>query len=406
MVTDTLFARQAIYDKEMKLTAYELLFRSNNQNESCVDNNDPAVAKMATSSVITNIFANVGTRRVVGKKNIFINFSRESLIEGIPKLLPRKRVVLEILEGMAVDEELIQTIINLKQNGYKIALDDFVYDSNTRQLIELADIIKIDVLGIGEQDLRCQLADINQFTGQLLAEKIEDYQQFEMVKSLGFDFFQGYFLGKPMPVKGEKILGNRANCIQLLSVLNNQDTQVTDIEKILIRDPKLSYRILMVVNSAAHYLVRKITSLKEAITMLGFSMVKHWVMLIALEKLSDSSQEIIDRTILRAKMCEILALKKNYPAKDAAFVLGLLSTLDILLNEKMENVVERVSLSNEITDALLFHGGELGEILKNVVAYEQGLFEKLNLELFTKSEYLDAYMQSLDYANATLNSIQ
>lgn len=209
-----------------------------------------------------------------------------------------------------------------------------------------------------------------------------------------------------MPVKGKRFMGNKANSLQLLAALNDPNIQLSDIEVIISRDPKLSYRILMIVNSAAFYLVRKITSFKDAIFILGMGAIKHWVMLFTLEKLSDASQEVIDRTIMRAKMCEIIAEKIEYSNKDAAYVLGLLSTLNILLNEPMEDIVEKISLSTEIIEALLYQSGELGGILRSVVAYENGCFDQLDLSKLSENEYLKVYLASLEYANWTLSKIK
>ncbi|MBN9227894.1 MULTISPECIES: EAL and HDOD domain-containing protein [Legionella] len=213
-----LLARQSIYDRERLVRAYELLYRDGSSKAAHVDNKDLKAGDHATSSVITQLFANLDLNDVIGDKLAFINFTYNHLINQIPKLLPKNRIIVEVIEDMPINDQLIHNLIDLSKEGYKIALDDFIYTEQIIPLIQIADIIKIDVLHQNKQQIRKQLTLLQHFNGKLLAEKIENRSQFNDCVELGFDYFQGFFLNKPDQLRGQAITENRTHLIRLLSV--------------------------------------------------------------------------------------------------------------------------------------------------------------------------------------------
>lgn len=188
-----LFARQAIYDNQCKVTAFELLFRQSDINECVIDNYDAESAEKATSNVLSEFFSNVPVEEVVGDKKAFINFARKNLLSDLPYILPKERIVIEILETVDCDEELISALKKLKNHGYTIALDDFEYNDKNKELLEFADIVKIDILNKSNEEIKQCFQQVEHFKGDLLAEKVEDVNQFEYCNSLGFKLFQGFF---------------------------------------------------------------------------------------------------------------------------------------------------------------------------------------------------------------------
>jgi EAL and modified HD-GYP domain-containing signal transduction protein len=194
---DVFVGRQPIFDRHLDVVAYELLFRS-----GCTNWADIADGEYATSQVIHNVFMEIGLESLVGSKRAFINLTRDFILHHDTAMFPTDRVVLEILEDIVVDAELIAAVRALSHQGYTIALDDFVFHEHLRPLVEVADIIKVDVLALDRPALWQNVASLAQYDVELLAEKVETRDDLACCWELGFDYFQGYFLCEPDIVTG------------------------------------------------------------------------------------------------------------------------------------------------------------------------------------------------------------
>lgn len=339
---------------------------------------------------------------MLGNHPAYINFTRKHLVAGIANLLPKNRVVIEILENVIVDDELIETIHSLSKKGYKFALDDFVYEHHLMPLLPIADIIKIDVLNLSNEQVKHQLSLLKTFNGKLLAEKIESRQQFNHCKELGFHLFQGYFFNQPDLIRGEKISESKIYLLKLLSELHNPDIPLERVEEIILNIPKLSYRILRLVNSAALYSGKTFDSLLDAVQQLGLVQIRDWIYLLLVSSLDDIAHSLLEQTLIRAKMCQLLAIKTKLANPHQAYTVGMFSTLDAILNEPLPSLLSKVSLSEELNTALIDHKGMLGKILKTVKHYETGDFEALTDPLFNTEHFSSAYLESIGYANQVM----
>lgn len=393
-----LLARQSIYNKELDVVAYELLFRGQNQHEAGVDNENQLAGDIATSNVIVNTFADVGIEDVIGNHRAFINFTRNLLLESGSLPLPKEKIVIEVLEDLVIDQQLIDSVIKLADNGFTIALDDFVFNDELRPLMDVAEIIKFDVLGKNEKEIEQQIKSINGFEGKLLAEKVEDHPQFEICTKLGFDYFQGFFLSKPNLVTGKKVTANRSVMMSLLSKINDPEVEFEELEHIIVQDPNLTYKLLRILNSAAYFMGKKVESIRQAMVRLGLQQLKNWLTMIAFSSLNDKPQELMRQTVIRAKMCEVLAEFRGIKDCSSFFTVGLLSTLDALLDEAMTDILEKVALSDELNAAILEGTGMLGYTLHNVIAYEQGKWSQLDYKHYNETQYSDAYLQSIRWS--------
>ncbi len=401
----TLLARQGIYDKNSAIFAYELLYRNSEAQNSQVDNLNPLSGEAATSSVLLQLFANLDVNTIIGNKQAFINSTHNHLVQKIPMLLPKNRIVIEVLETVAIDQALLLNLMELKKQGYQIALDDFVFRNELAPLVDMADIIKIDVLHLDQQQIAEQLLPLKSFRGKLLAEKIEDKQQFNHCVNLGFDFFQGFFLNKPDSLTGQIITENKIQLLRLLTEINNEEVPIQRIEEIILQIPKLSYRILRLANSASLYMSKKIESLMDAISQLGLMQIRNWLNLLLLASLDDVAPDLLERTLIRAKMCESLAKSMDYPNSHQAYTVGILSTLDGILNEPMPSLLAKIRLSEALNEALLNYKGDLGKILKFAIDYEQANFNQLE-RIPVKSETLSqSYLKGIEYANHVIDII-
>lgn len=403
----TLLARQAIFNKKGSVCAYELLYRNGDGLTANIDNLNANAGEAATSSVITQLFANLDMNSIIGKKRAYINFTYNHLIEKIPCMLPKNRIVIEVLETVVVDNVLIASLMEMSKSGYKIALDDFMFREEIIPLIAIADIIKIDVLNLNKEQIEEQLAPLRAlFKGKLLAEKIEDRNQFNCCLELGFEMFQGFFLNKPDPFKGRAMTENKTHLLRLLSELNDANVSIDKIEDIILQIPKLSYRILRLTNSVAFYTGKKIDSLMDAIKQLGLVQIRNWIILLLLASLDDIEPDLLERTLIRAKMCESLAKASGYSNSHQAYTVGILSTLDAILNEPMASLLAKIQLSEVLNEALLHQEGELGKILKFTIDYEEANFKQLAHAPIDSNELVRSYLNGIEYANSIINIIQ
>ena len=197
-MTEALVGRQPILDRDLNVFGYELLFRPDQLNPN------PVNGESATSRVVNNAFVDIGLDRIVGEHLAFINVTRDFLLEQFELPFPKDRVVLEVLEDVHIDDTLIEAVHSLSEAGFVIALDDFVYQAKWEPLLECARIVKLDVRVFSEAELEEQMRFLRPHAAQLLAEKVETSEEFDRLRRLGFDYFQGYFLCKPQLVSGKQ----------------------------------------------------------------------------------------------------------------------------------------------------------------------------------------------------------
>ncbi|MGQ3892197.1 EAL and HDOD domain-containing protein [Legionella sp. CNM-4043-24] len=402
----TLLARQGIYDKRGAVYAYELLYRGRDERHSHVDNRDEQAGIRATSSVIIQLFANFDIDAIIGKKTAFINFTYSDIVRKTPALLPKDRIVIEVLETTRVDRDVICALQDLHQEGYKIALDDFVWREEWLPLLEIADFIKIDVLGLNQGEMSRRFAQVKAFKGKLLAEKIDNKEQFKQCIALGFDYFQGFFLNKPDIFSGQPLTENRAQILHLLTELNKEDISIASLEHSILEIPKLSYRILRISNSVYYYSGKKNRSLTDAIFRLGLTNVRNWTNMLLLASSSDASPDLLERTLIRAKMCELLARTINYQNPQQAFTVGIFSTLDGMLNESLDVLLAKIQLEENINEALLYRTGQLGYFLRHAIDYEEARFHNLRQSPFEREDLISCYFAGIQYADSIIKSLR
>ena len=368
---EAFIGRQAILDQQKKVYAYEILFRSGLKNAF-----DPNLdGNIATQSVMVNAMLDFGMNKLVSDKRAFINFTEQNLLNRAPKLLPSENVVVEILETVQPTPEILEIVQELKEAGYKIALDDFVLLPGYEPLIEMADIIKVDFRITADPEERKSMREILPKHVRLLAEKIETEEEFQQALEYGYVLFQGYFFCKPAVLHQKRLTSNALSKIRLLREINRQNVDFSAITGVISSDTNLVHKLLTYINSAGIGLTNHVSNLKQATVLLGTSGVLRWVTLVSLQTFSeDKPPELFTLSLLRAKFCELIAqsLKRPGLTPDTGFLLGMFSLLDVLLNLPMEDVLKEVALADDINAALLGEDNDLRRLLDLVVAYEKG----------------------------------
>jgi c-di-GMP phosphodiesterase len=364
-VAQVFIARQPIFDLELEVTGYELLFRGANENVAIFSDHDEA-----TSTVVMNAFTELGLDTVVGERRAWINISRDFLLGGFARALPRTRVVLELLEDQLVDEVLIEALADHRARGYSIALDDYSGDDRLTPALEHVDIVKVDVLGRDRTAVAEDLARLAPFDLRLVAEKVETREDHEYCLELGFELFQGYFFCKPERMEARGVAPNRLSMLQLVAALQDPRIEISELEGLVSRDIALSYRLLRYINSAFFGLRREVDSIGRALMLLGIDNVKRWATLSIFAGVDEKPRELIETALVRARFCE-LAGEGN---RDQLFTLGLFSVVDALMDAPMEDVLESIPFPEDMRAALISGAGEKGELLHAALSFERGEF--------------------------------
>jgi EAL and modified HD-GYP domain-containing signal transduction protein len=364
-VPNVFIARQPIFDRELTVVGYELLFRGPNQNVAIISDHDEA-----TSTVVMNAFTEIGLDKVVGERLAWINVSRDFLLGSFARALPRSRVVLEVLEDQAVDDGLLAALEDHRARGYKIALDDFAWSEERAPLLDHADIVKVELLDRDPAAVADDVERLAPYDCTLLAEKVETREDYERCLELGFDLFQGYFFCKPERMEARGVAPNRLSMLQLVAALQDPKIEIRQLETLVARDVALSYRLLRYINSAFFGMRREVDSIHRALMLLGVANVKRWATLSIFAGVEEKPRELIETALVRARFCELAGEGNN----DQLFTLGLFSVVDALMDAPMEDVLASMPFPDEMRDALVARTGPKGELLEAALSFERGEF--------------------------------
>ncbi|TWU04979.1 EAL and HDOD domain-containing protein [Stieleria varia] len=394
-----LVGRQPIFSSSLDVYGYELLFRSGEENSARFCEGD-----RATANVILNTFTDIGLETLAGSKCAFINLTRNLLLARHLSCLPADRVVLEVLEDIQPDRHVLAAVAEYSELGYTIALDDFIYREELEPLIDLADIVKVEFPAIPSNELADHISKLRDRGIQtILAEKIETQEEFERCRELGCDLFQGYFFCKPQVISGRRVNSNIASVVRLLSALQDPDITTERVEEVIQTDANLSYKLLQFVNSANAATRRRIDSLRQATALMGIQRLRSLVSMMLLSNVDETKpNELINIALMRAKMCELLAIQAGEDRPERFYTLGLFSTLDALLDQPMSEIVKMLPLTNDTNDALLNRSGTLGDVLSCVINYESG--NVTTLANVNRAQVAQTYEETLQWL--TTNSLR
>jgi len=347
---ETFVARQAIFDRRRTLDAYELLYRANGLSNQ-FDGQD---SFSATQQVIASTLLSIGLENVAGGKKAFLNFDDHLLLDEAYLSLPQQGIVIEILESVDPSPELIKVCQRIRQQGYSIALDDFVWSPAAEPLIDIADLIKIDI-HVTSRAEQGRLLDIGRSRGiAMLAEKVETHEEFEWAWKAGYDFFQGYFFARPVIVRGHQIPTAKTNCLRLLREIQRPDIDFQQLAALIRQDVSLAHKLLRYANSALFGRRERFDSISRVLMVIGEKEIRRWVTLAVLPSLAtDKPSELLTLSIVRARFCERLAQTMDDRIQDKAFLMGMFSTLDALVDRPLEEALQEVNLDPDINRALL-----------------------------------------------------
>lgn len=359
-------SRQAIYDAELNVWAYELRYADPEAGTPVTLRSDDT-----TSSLILSAFGEFGLQRVVGDKKAFIDASYGTLTGEMPLPVPSHRVALQVREYEHAIDSLCSCLARRKDEGFALVLQEFVWTEEAIPLLNIVDYVKLDFKSLGGNGLREHMAKLRNYAVTPIATGLANSAQVRVCAALGVQCYQGDFLFKPQVMSRKELPSSFLILNDLLMKLQDPDVEFQEIEGLVKRDPGLSVAVLRFLNSSAYGFRQQVSSVSQAVALLGISEFTKWLLLVSLSARFDKPSELLVTALVRARTCENFARAKK-KALDAAFIVGLLSVLDALLDRPMQEVLTELPLTDEVKSAILEFSGDAGAILEKVLTREHG----------------------------------
>lgn len=406
---DIYLGRQPILDRQQRIVAYELLYRG-----SASDRANIANPMEASARVITYAFSELGIGVALGRGDCYINIDKEMLMSGITDLLPRGNVTLELVGISDFADACIERCQQLRSDGVKLALGDYVMGSDAGRLLPFVDTVEVSLADCNDECLEQTVREVRQVSNaRLLAKKVETVEQFRRCLDMGFDFFQGYYFARPHLVVGKRIHPTKVILVQLLKLVMD-DAPNSAIENLLKGEPNLCYNLFRLVNSVAMGINRRISSVNEVVTLLGRRHLQRWVSLLMFAQQEGFSypNPLLQTAALRGELMRKLAMivaAGNSGFQEHAFMAGIMSLLDALLGIPMEEILGDIHVVDEVHEALISHGGTLGSLLVICEMLEGKRFDALpaalnKLKLDVRS-VMQAQVEALQWVNSIGESV-
>lgn len=403
--------RQPILDKNGKIFAYELLFRSSDEQggQSTKD------YSKATANVLLNAVNYIGLNKLINSKKAFITVDKDFLIGEVIDTIPKEKFVIEILETVIIDDYTAERVCALKADGYSFAIDDINLDgrrlNDFESIVSYVDIIKIDLLE--NEDIDGVEAKLRQFARQdikFLAENVRTIDEFEACKAIGFDYYQGSFFEKPTIIEGKKLEASTSNIVKILKMIHKNDS----LEEIAIEIGKyadLAINLLRYINSAVTGIRCEVSSIGQAVSLLGRLPLSHWLTLFLYAGTDENRfvDPLIESAVLRANIMSGFAKKisKDKNVSDKAYLTGLLSFFDAIMQMPLEKIKEEIAIDNEIYEAITTKQNILGNLIYVASVMEKGdlaqierIIKKMGMNM---SELVDMLRECYSCVDASRN---
>jgi len=378
------FTRRPVFDKTLDVTAYELVLGDGPVAEVKVDN--------ATGKLVLNEVVELDFEQIRDGKRIQLTVKPSFFELELPPQLGPGNVTLVLSSGVDDSPAVVSSLEYVRAIGYHIVLDDMVANPDLRHLVRFAQAIKVN---FGQEiglSLEKQIGILKSAGVELIADRIQSYDELRSASHQGFTQFQGTFLSRPDAFRETRAPAAQIAALELITLLQNPEADINEIAEVIRRDVSLSYRILKVVNSAQYSLQRPLGSIEEAIMLVGTKQIVEWVGMMSMAGLNDKPSELTRVAMVRAGVCETLAGRLGRQDVQRFHLAGLFSVIEALLDVPAEKALQDLPLSTEIVDAILAFGGTMGEVLEGVIAYEEGDWDRAHILGITDDAIASAFV--------------
>ncbi|WP_036188378.1 EAL and HDOD domain-containing protein [Marinimicrobium agarilyticum] len=397
---NVLLAAQPIFDRSQTTAGVELLYR-NDKGQTAFDIGE----HQATNELLFNFCTGVSEHIQDSRYPAFINVSRSFLCSGSFLPIDPTRVVVELVERITPDAMVVSAAQRWHQKGFRFALDDFEFQPEWDPLLKLASYIKVDVEKTSLERALSKRRALARYDIKWLAEKVETAEMYQQFYDAGFDLFQGYYFARPVIVRGKKLSPTAMNIARLIGVLFAPEPDMDRITEVLSSDPMLSVSLIRIVNSPLFKTRYEVRSMKEVVMRMGLVAVRRWAVLIA--SLQSSSPERARLVLVRAQASAALAEYYRNEPLDAgsAFLAGLLSGADVLLDVELSRFLESVDISEDIKAAARSRAGGLGKVVEVIEKLERRVAMKRDLARVNKT-LVRLYSESTHNVQALFSHIK
>lgn len=396
-------SRQAIFDSKLDAYAYELRYAEPDParmvgragvGQLAASQGPPSGEQ--TGALFLSAFAEFGLERVVGRRKAFIAASARTLTGGLPLPLPKQRVTLQVRDSL-ISPNVASSFRMWKDLGFDLALDRFEPTPTSLELLKIVDYVKIDVSHRSDSEIRDLIDAVKHYFVEPIATGIETNERLRFCSSLGFTGFQGNFLFRPQRLQRTELPSSFAVVSQVLTLLQNPDVDFAAVEAAVKRDTSLSVAVLKFLNSGAYGFRREVSSISQAVSLLGLNEFTKWLLLVLLAARKDKPGELLTTALVRARTCENFAKSRALANPAQAFTVGLLSLLDAILDRPMEVLLDELPLTAQVRAAILEFAGLEGEVLELVITREQSLPE---LDEDEQRQLTKAWLEALQWAES------
>jgi c-di-GMP-related signal transduction protein len=359
--------RQPVIDRQRRLVGYELLYRSVHPDAPL-----PSGEQMTAEVVLGAL--TIGVNQLVGDKVMFCNAERAVLTGQTAVMLPPDRTIIEVLESVVIDDDVVDGCAALVAQGFRLALDDFVWVDGAERLLELASIVKLDVRAGTRSEVEELASRCAAYGVELLAEKVETAEEVAWAMDAGFDYFQGYAIERPEVVQASALPPAIASHVQLAATMLAEEVDFEEVERVLRREPGLVVHVLQQASlGAGRGMRREVTTVREALVLLGTVRIRQLMAVTLLSGRPGAATDGLGTALVRARTCELLAASRTAGDPEFAFTAGLLSALDLLLGVPIEELAGALELPQPVVEAAFEHQGTVGRLVAEVAGYQHAI---------------------------------
>lgn len=372
---DVFIARQPIFDNSKNLIAYELLYRDS-EGATAFGNVD---GSYATSALVSDAITVFGLDNLTNGRPAFINFTKKLIMNDFAYLCNPDEIVVEIVEDVLVDDVFVTKIKELKEAGYKIAIDDYVGDESFDALIEYADIVKVDILDMPfkrREEIAAQIASKGKI---LLAEKVETSEDYEHAMLNSYTLFQGYYLQKPKTMSKKSIHVHHGSYLELIRELSKADPDFNVLTNGVRKNVGLTYKLLQHINTLRYFKYFRVKSIRMALVTLGLDEVRRWILLMMAKDMGQkSNEELVKMAYIRGIFSEKISLKTRFKHRsNEIFIMGMFSLMDAVAETDLKAVLRDMPLERDVLEALLDRDSHIGFILDLAKSFERGDWDRI-----------------------------
>ncbi len=391
--TPVLVSRQPVLDARDRVVGYRISYSLLSGGVAVTP------SPLETTEIVDEVLAVIDDDERPLSNMAHLPLTREMLERReIPPVDP-SQVLLRVRYEHATTSTLVPAIADAANRGYRLELDDLPGRGVNLDMLRIFHAVGIDLQRWSTDDAAALVPHLRYRSTLALATGVSTHEQREAAKGIGFDWFTGPFFCTPNMLGGQQLSVGDLQTIVELCRLQGSDASLEDLTAVIEQDLGLGVRLLKYMNSAYFGFSGRVRSINQAATMLGTRGLSRWALIAAaLGESNPVSRELALTGLTRARACELLGAERDPSLdRDELFTLGLLSTADAVFHMPMERVVTELPLEESVIEALLERTGPAGEILKSVIAYEQGEFLAPSLDSLLH-ENATAYRESLAWA--------